>query len=162
MRLPRALRNLPKSWIVVSVVCTAFLLTLSAAWYWLPEHSAFRVPSTPDPNNRTTVFIDDVDLIPQYWTSNVSDTSYLVETDCNCFPANVSGATYTYVVNVTDNDTVAHTISSISIDPPFALLDVVPSLPASLAAGTTTTFSVTIQVPTSPGDYDLTGAINTE
>lgn len=158
--LRRALRQTPPGWLVAAIACLAILLVLGVIWYRPFGGSGFEIPPTGGPPP-TAVVIEDVDLIAQYETHNLSDTSYLVETDCGCFPVTVNGSTYDYLLNIADNDTIAHNITGVAIDAPFVLLSVSPTLPYVLGADRTTTFSIEMEVPIAFGDYDLTGAVNT-
>ena len=176
--------RVPRSWLVVGIAGAVVLLYLAAAWYWLPTQGGVAVPPTSLPYLGTTDVVTDVDFIADFWTANASDTNnlttpycydtfnpicplggggYLVTPDCpesGC--ANVTpGASFVYDLTMIDNDTIAHQILNVTMDPPFVLLGLSPLTPYTLTPGAPTTFSITIGMPLAPGDYDLIGTVNT-
>jgi len=175
--------RIPKSWLVLGVAGTAILLYLAASWYWIPTSSSPSPPGFIPPPTGTTVRVVDVDLIPDYWTGTSSDSHYLTSAYCydtdhpgcasssgllllpNCPSdgcANVTpGASFSYNLTLVDNDTVSHEIINITVGAPLTFLGLSPAVPYTLGPGTPTTFSITIGTPDSPGEYDLTGVVNT-
>lgn len=169
----------------MGVACVCLLLGLAAVWYWLPSSSSVSIPGGDGTSyNGTNAVVTDVDIAPDYWTNNSSDTSYLTTPLCypvaqsGCPPeggyiitpdcpeggcANVTpGHDFQYNLTLIVNDTVAHTILGINVPYPFTLRGVVPTLPYTMDPGLpATTFSLLIQSPAAPGEYDLNGVVNT-
>jgi hypothetical protein len=175
--------QIPKSWLVLGVAAVAVLLYLAASWYWIPLGSSVSAPGTgPTPTGKN-VTVTSVDFIPDYTTTNPADAHYLTTSYCydSLHPgcgsgsgylllppcpssgcANITpGSSFTYSLTLVNNDTVDHQIINITLGEPMVLLGLTPSVPCSLAPETPTTFEITIATPETPGEYGLTGTVNT-
>lgn len=80
---------------------------------------------------------------------------------CNICPhTGFVGAGFTLTLHLTNTDTAnSHSITRVTVDPPFTLYGVTPTLPAPVSAGGSTTLVLTIQLPFSSGSYSLTGSV---
>ncbi len=82
---------------------------------------------------------------------------------CNgCPHTGFVGSSFTITLHLTSTDSVSsHSVTSVTVDPPFTLFSVTPTLPTSVSPGGSTTLALTIQYPFSSGSYSLTGTIYT-
>lgn len=180
--------KIPKSLLVVGAGCAALIVILTILWYPTAGSTA-QIPNVtpggPGPGCTRTVCVDDVDFIVDYWTNNTSDTSYITTPTCYPVPtnaecpsgggvavvpncpasgcANVSpGAVFSYNLSLIVNDTVSHRILSIDFQAPFSAVEVSPGLPHTMTPGDPpTVFSIEVEAPFDPGQYDMAGTINT-
>jgi hypothetical protein len=158
----RAVARARKTLLAVAAACAVTLLLLTAVWYWLPGRPALWFPTSGGTSsNGTAVVVDGVDLIVSYWTNNSSDTSYLTFPGCPNCPLTLSAPTFYYDLNLTNNDTLAHRLLSVTLNSPFSLAAINPATPATLNPGATTEFVLEIQAPTAPGTYTVSGTVNT-
>jgi hypothetical protein len=150
--------------LVTLVVAVVLLGVLYAVWYRSPA-SGVTLPPQPSRPATSWVQIDDLDIEPEYTTTNTSDTSYLSSAayiDCEPCPTNVTpGGVYNFSFNLTDNDTRAHSITGIQILSPFVLLSESPVTPYVFHPHETTVFTIEVRVPDQTGDYDIQGGIET-
>ena len=81
------------------------------------------------------------------------------------FTQSMSGSTgdsFTYTLTLTSSAAfLTHNISAITVDSPFSLSSVSPSLPISVTPGGSATITMTITMPSSSGSYVLSGTITT-
>jgi hypothetical protein len=133
------------------IAVEAILLTLPPA---PTVPGSTRGPSVP------VVSVADVDLIASYATNNLSDTSYLAQTDCACAPVDVEpGQPFSWWIRLANSDPVAHTVVSVALDAPFVLLGADPLPSVSLPPRGNVTISLEIQTPSSTGVYVVTGSV---
>ena len=142
---------------VVGIACAA-VVSLEAILLVAPGGPA--VPGNTQGPQSPIVAVSDVDLIASYATSNLTDTSYLHQTDCGCAPVDVvPGHEFSWWVRLSNADPVNHTVVSIRVDAPFLLVSVTPASPVSLPLGQPETFTLQIQTPSTGGVYLVTGAV---
>jgi hypothetical protein len=156
-------RRLRVDWRVLAVgaVCAVALVALAAALYWPSGGQKLPPYSRPGPPTGTVV-VEGVDLILDYQTSNVSDTSYFMPPECDACPFDETpGGQWNFQFELTNNDSLAHEVSGVTVESPFDLVSIDPSMPAHFAPGASAYIELTIQLPTTPDYYFLTGAIVT-
>jgi len=101
------------------------------------------------------------------WTINYGSTSGYFgpspQRTCERCPFNVLvGGQFTYTITLTSTAIILdHNINSVTIEGPFTLVSVSPTLPISVTPGGSATITLTIQAPSSGGSLVLAGAINT-
>ncbi len=72
------------------------------------------------------------------------------------------GAQFSYTITLESNATsLTHSIDSVTVESPFTLVSVSPSLPISISPGGSATIALTIKAPSQDGSYVLSGNINT-
>ncbi|HEV2167179.1 MAG TPA: hypothetical protein VGS23_09445, partial [Thermoplasmata archaeon] len=144
--------------VAVGIGC-AMVLAVEAIFIALPSASNPPSGGASGPPPGTPVSVVDVELMPTYVTSNLSDTNYLHQSDCGCEPVTVApGGSFTWWIRFGNTDPGAHNLTKLSVDGPFVLEGTQPSLPAVLQAGGSVNVTLHLLVPASGGDYDLTGA----
>jgi len=122
----------------------------------LPPHGG----PPPIPYDR----IEGLDLIFSYTADagNHNASGYLSPSpECDPCPFDATpGTGWAFSFNLTNNDTAPHAVQEISVVAPFVLDSTSPSLPATIAANGTVTFSLEVTDPPSPGYYFLDGSID--
>ena len=85
------------------------------------------------------------------------------QSTCDRCPFNVLvGGQFTYTITLTSTAIILdHNINNVTIEGPFTLVSVSPTLPISVTPGGSATITLTIQAPSSGGSLVLAGAINT-
>ena len=172
---------IPKSLLLSAGACVAALVVLTAIWYW-PTQSPNQVPSTGSGgfgagNCPSTVCVTETDFTADY-PASAPNTDYLTTPDCYpvrasyCPPGggyiitpdcpvsyceNVTpGTSFAYELFLVVNDTISHTILSITAQSPFSVASVSPTLPYSIPPGDPpTAFTVTFTAPLTAGEYGL-------
>ena len=157
-------RQGPRWFLVVTITCFAGLGLWGFFLFGTHPPGGGSIPTgtggTPAP---TQVTIQGFDFIISYWTSNISDTSYLHSPECGPCPVYLppSGQWGTSF-DLSNSDTGRnHTISNLTVAGPFVVLLVTPTLPLAIAPGQSVSLQVQLQVPQTPGSYFLSGSIGT-
>jgi hypothetical protein len=156
--------RLPRAFYLVAAACAVVVVLIAALLYGAAPSPRGALASNggsgPSP---TSVEVVGYDLVISYWTANHSDTSYLDSPECDRCPANVTpSGTWSASLGLTNADSGrAHSITNLTIGPPFRVLLVAPSLPYNLAPGTSVVLDVQLQVPSTPGSFFLVGSIGT-
>jgi len=72
------------------------------------------------------------------------------------------GAQFSYTITLESSATsLTHSIDNVTVESPFTLVSVSPSLPISVSPGGSATVALTIKAPSQDGSYVLSGTINT-
>jgi hypothetical protein len=158
-----------KEWrlpLLMLVACVVVLLAVAQDLY-AAAPAGVSIPSSPGPP--TSVVVLNAGLSISYWTSNPNDTAYLIGPECDQLGPPVSvcpinftaGATWDFVFQLNNSDSVNHTLSNVTIDAPFTLESATPALPFSLPSGVAVKVSLELQVPATDGLYFLNGVLGT-
>lgn len=146
-----------------AVAAGVLLSALFIIWYVVPpRHANDSPPAGGSGSTPTGVVVDGFDLIVDYWTSNASDTGYLSSPECDGCPLNLTpGTAWAFTWDLTNRDSShAHNLTAVALGAPFSLLTLSPGLPVLLQPGSTVAVRATILLPSTPGDYFITGSLD--
>lgn len=147
----RARRRLLGSLVLAAAVLVALLLVLISLGYLvLPSAS----PASVNIVRTHYSILEGTSASGQYWfglDGNFSDQ--LTYPDFDGYPANLPpGGTFGVPIVLWNNDSVNHTIYSVSVNAPFELVRSDPALPIVVPTGVDdASFVFTVRVPNQPG-----------
>lgn len=151
-------------WRLPIVVGAAAIVALAGLGYFLYSGGAPALPPHSGPPPISYDKVEGVDLIFSYTANagNNNSSGYLYPSpECDGCPFNATpGSGWVFSFNLTNNDSAAHEIESITVVAPFVLDSVGPTLPNDLPGKGTATYTLTLTLPSSPGYYFLDGTIS--
>lgn len=142
--------------IVASALVVVLLVLIALGYLVLPS----KTPASVNIVQTNYTILEGKGATGVYWFgvigssgANVSFDDQLTFPNFNGYPANLSpGSSFGVDVLLWNNDTLNHTVYSVSVNSPFALLGSKPTLPVNVPSrDDNAAFVFTVQTPNQPG-----------